>query len=1118
MKPLTAMGLLLAGAALRLLRRNYRIPLRRKLGLGFSFLVALIGGLVLLEYQTDINFGLDLWLFRDAVLAEDELYPGRPSASIAYCLLLAGIALMTLDAGAVWLAPFLALQILLLSLFALVGYGYGVSVLNQIKSYTPFALHTAVSLFVLALGLLSARSQRCMSWMNSHLAGSIIALRLLPAAFLLPFAIDLLELKAHRSGLFDNDLDWAFFVTFHIVVFSGLIYGAAKLLGHTDAERKAGFIALRESEERFRLLFDASPSGVLMTDLEGKIKLANRQAETLFGYAAGRLPGQKIETLLRDPAQERHYEHPEPFAVALRSGAKKAGGEMTGLRRDGTEFVALIDWNPLATPKDEMLLITLVDITERKRIEEDRNRFVALANASEEFIGMCDQDFKPFYVNPAGLRMIGLENFNAVSRVRVQDCFFPEDRTFITHEFFPRVMREGHAEVEIRFRHFQTGEALWMLYNVFNLHDENGRISGWATVSRNIHQHKQAQEALIASEKRLQLALQASKGGAWDWEMARGVATVSDSYRELYGLTPDQPVSFDSWLGTVHPDDRDRCRAYCEEYFRTEKEFNIQFRILHPQHGLLWLEGIGRLERDAEGRPIRFIGINLDISKRKAAEEALRESEERLRLAWKATREAIWDWDIVHDAQRWSVAGAEVFGWRDAVDAPQTAAWGLELMHPEDRARVLSGLRAALDDPACDHWEDEYRFVRADGNYADVLDRGFVIRDGQGKPIRMIGSMQDITERKRMEEKIRQINSELEQRVATRTLELESANIRLKNELIERERAEAETERFFTMSADLICIIDAEGDFRRVNAAFETALGYSLEELYSRPILDFVHPEELDATKAEMEKLTHGLPSIRYENRYRCKNGFYKWLGWTMQPAPEGTLYAIARDITERKLNEARIAASLQEKEVLLKEIHHRVKNNLQVIASLLRLQADNLSDPVARDSFLDSQQRVHSMALAHEHLYQSRGLASINMTEYISSLVNSTRRSYSESASSIELRIQIAEIELDIEQAVPLGLIISELVANSYKHAFTPPPANSPGKLWIKLANEGVDGLILEVGDNGRGMPDSVQITKPSSMGLHLVQSFVLQLKGHLTVQRRPGTVFSIFMPKKKR
>jgi PAS domain S-box-containing protein len=1130
MKPLTAAGLLLSGIALRLLHRDEGNRLRRNLGLGFSALVGLIGGLVLLEYLANINFAFEQWLFHDAKLAEGKLYPGRPAASTAYCLLLAGIALMTLDAGAVWLAPFLALQILLISLFALVGYAYDVSAFYQIKPYTPTALHTAALLFVFAVGLLSACSKRCMDWTSSHLAGSIIALRLLPAAFLLPFAIDLLELKIHRSGLFDADLGWAFFVTFHVVAFSVLIYAAAKLLNRANAERSANFTALRENEERFRLLFDASPNGVLMTDLEGNIELINRQAEALFGYAAGQLPGRKVETLLRDSAQDCHYEHPEPFAAALQSGAMKTGGEMTGLRRDGTKFIAQTDWNPLATPKGKMLLITLVDVTERKRIEEDRNRFVALANASVEFIGMCDQDFKPFYVNPAGLRMIGLENLDAARRVRAQDCFFSKDQAFIIHKFFPRVMREGHAEVEIRFRHFQTGKAIWMLFNVFNLHDEKGRLSGWATVSRNIHEHKQAeaalqrersllvsvmqttdvmlvfldtqfnfvwvnpayadtcrmkpeemmgknhfalypdaeneaifrhvrdtgeavfykdkpfvfpdqpergttywdwsltpvkkpggsisglvfslhettkfkqaQEALVASQNRLQLALLASKGGAWDWDVTRDVVTVSDSYRELYGLSPDQPVSYESWLGTVHPDDRERCRSHCEECFRTEMEFKIEFRILHPQRGLLWLEGIGHLERDAEGRPVRFVGINLDITERKQVEEAHRESEERLRLAWQATRDVIWDWDILHDAQRWSVAGAEVFGWRDAVDAPQTARWALERMHSDDRLRVTADLRAVLDDPACNHWEDEYRFVRANGGYADVLDRGFVIRDDHGKPIRMIGSMQDITERKRAEEKMQAINLALEQQAALRTQELECVNARLKNELIERERAES------------------------------------------------------------------------------------------------------------------RIATSLREKEVLLKEIHHRVKNNLQVIASLLRLQADSLSDPAARASFLDSQQRVHSMALAHEYLYQSRGLASINMAEYISNLVNSTRRSYRHFASSIELRVQIADIELDIEQAVPLGLIISELVANCFKHAFTPPHANPPGKLWIKLTNASADSLILEVGDNGRGIPDGVNVAQPLSMGLHLVQSFVLQLNGQLTVQRGPETVFSIFIPKKK-
>lgn len=225
----------------------------------------------------------------------------------------------------------------------------------------------------------------------------------------------------------------------------------------------------------------------------------------------------------------------------------------------------------------------------------------------------------------------------------------------------------------------------------------------------------------------------------------------------------------------------------------------------------------------------------------------------------------------------------------------------------------------------------------------------------------------------------------------------------------------------------------------------------------------------------------------------------------------------IKNELAERQLAESRAVASLREKEVLLKEIHHRVKNNLQVIASLLRLQAASLTDPAARCAFLDSQQRVHSMALAHEHLYQSRSLARIKMAEYITSLVNSLRRSYGQAASSIQLKIQIADVELDVEQTVPIGLIISELVSNSFKYAFTPPPANPSGALWIKLANDKPDRLILEVGDNGRGIPDDVEITKPLSMGLHLVQSFVLQLNGQLTVRRRPETVFSISIPKKK-
>ena len=144
-----------------------------------------------------------------------------------------------------------------------------------------------------------------------------------------------------------------------------------------------------------------------------------------------------------------------------------------------------------------------VDITARIRADEEREKFVALAERSHEFIGMCGRDFVPFFLNAAGRQMVGLDSLEAARKVTVQDCFFPEDQPFITNEFLPRVEREGHGEVEIRFRHFKTGEPIWMLYNVFPIDDSNGATVGWATVSRNITERKRADQARRQLEEKL---------------------------------------------------------------------------------------------------------------------------------------------------------------------------------------------------------------------------------------------------------------------------------------------------------------------------------------------------------------------------------------------------------------------------------------------------------------------------------------------------------------------------------------------------------------------------------------------------------------------------------------
>jgi PAS domain S-box-containing protein len=148
----------------------------------------------------------------------------------------------------------------------------------------------------------------------------------------------------------------------------------------------------------------------------------------------------------------------------------------------------------IVVPTGHDIAILAQNITARKRTEVERQKFAMLADSSSEFIGMCDLDLKPIYVNPAGMRMVGLPDMEAACRVMVPDYFFPEDQQFIREDFFPRVLREGHGEVEIRLRHFQTGEPIWVSYYLYHVRDANGKLVGWATVSRDITERKQAKE------------------------------------------------------------------------------------------------------------------------------------------------------------------------------------------------------------------------------------------------------------------------------------------------------------------------------------------------------------------------------------------------------------------------------------------------------------------------------------------------------------------------------------------------------------------------------------------------------------------------------------------------
>jgi two-component sensor histidine kinase len=210
--------------------------------------------------------------------------------------------------------------------------------------------------------------------------------------------------------------------------------------------------------------------------------------------------------------------------------------------------------------------------------------------------------------------------------------------------------------------------------------------------------------------------------------------------------------------------------------------------------------------------------------------------------------------------------------------------------------------------------------------------------------------------------------------------------------------------------------------------------------------------------------------------------------------------------ITQKKLDEQIIL--LSEKEVLLKEIHHRVKNNLQIISSLLNLQTDHVRDTGTLRALRDSQARVRSMALIHEKLYQSKSLAKINFGEYVQSLAKDLFRSYQRSLGDIKLNIQVDEVPLDLDYAVPCGLILNELMTNALKYAF---PNGRNGTIQVELRAGPDHNLSLRVADDGVGLPPGLDLLNRKSLGLQLVNSLVVQVEGKLEVESTAGTAFMV-------